>query len=261
MIGRSWPTWRPHSQIDHILVQGAVRAVAGRGLPALGIRPPADSGGAGDRIGIGGALAAADGFDDVSFGRRDRSHPMSDTAHRTGADSLGDSGGGLEQMRVVAAMSDRGAPVWSRRCLPRMKAAQGEIVAAWAKSTGAGLSRRGGDLGRGLGGCSVSGSRWRGHGPWPMWARWPGTSRTWWVRSRAGRDLLRQAARGGRRGDPRDRPGARATRPRSARSRELAELARIGGRAWPEPAPPRLRRLDLRARRALPALQRRAPHH
>ena len=34
--GRSWPSWRPHSQIDHILVRGALRPVAARVLPDAG---------------------------------------------------------------------------------------------------------------------------------------------------------------------------------------------------------------------------------
>jgi len=36
VIGRSWPTWRPHSQIDHILVRGAVRPLAGVVFPHSG---------------------------------------------------------------------------------------------------------------------------------------------------------------------------------------------------------------------------------
>ena len=32
----SWPTWRPHSQIDHILVRGAVRPLAGVVFPHSG---------------------------------------------------------------------------------------------------------------------------------------------------------------------------------------------------------------------------------
>ena len=36
VLGRSWPTWRPHSQIDHILVHGALRAVAGVVFPHSG---------------------------------------------------------------------------------------------------------------------------------------------------------------------------------------------------------------------------------
>lgn len=31
--GRTWPAWNPHSQIDHILVRGDVRAVSGEVLP------------------------------------------------------------------------------------------------------------------------------------------------------------------------------------------------------------------------------------
>ena len=34
--GPSWPTWRPHSQIDHILVRGALRPRVGRVLPHAG---------------------------------------------------------------------------------------------------------------------------------------------------------------------------------------------------------------------------------
>jgi endonuclease/exonuclease/phosphatase family metal-dependent hydrolase len=36
VIGRTWPTWRPHSQIDHIIVRGALRPVAGRVFPHSG---------------------------------------------------------------------------------------------------------------------------------------------------------------------------------------------------------------------------------
>jgi endonuclease/exonuclease/phosphatase family metal-dependent hydrolase len=36
VIGRTWPTWRPHSQIDHILVRGSVRVVSGEVLPDAG---------------------------------------------------------------------------------------------------------------------------------------------------------------------------------------------------------------------------------
>ncbi len=36
VIGRTWPTWRPHSQIDHIIVRGALRPVAGAVLPHAG---------------------------------------------------------------------------------------------------------------------------------------------------------------------------------------------------------------------------------
>jgi endonuclease/exonuclease/phosphatase family metal-dependent hydrolase len=34
--GRTWPTWNPHSQIDHILVRGALRHVSGEVLPDVG---------------------------------------------------------------------------------------------------------------------------------------------------------------------------------------------------------------------------------
>ena len=36
VVGRTWPAWRPHSQIDHILVRGALRADEGRVLPDAG---------------------------------------------------------------------------------------------------------------------------------------------------------------------------------------------------------------------------------
>jgi len=36
LIGRSWPSWRPHSQIDHILIRGAVRPLAGAVFPHSG---------------------------------------------------------------------------------------------------------------------------------------------------------------------------------------------------------------------------------
>jgi len=36
VVGRTWPSWRPHSQIDHILVRGALRPVAGTVLPHAG---------------------------------------------------------------------------------------------------------------------------------------------------------------------------------------------------------------------------------
>ena len=37
VIGRSWPTWRPHSQIDHILVRGGgLRVVSGVVFPHSG---------------------------------------------------------------------------------------------------------------------------------------------------------------------------------------------------------------------------------
>jgi endonuclease/exonuclease/phosphatase family metal-dependent hydrolase len=32
----TWPAWRPHSQVDHVLLHGAVRAVGGRALPTAG---------------------------------------------------------------------------------------------------------------------------------------------------------------------------------------------------------------------------------
>jgi endonuclease/exonuclease/phosphatase (EEP) superfamily protein YafD len=34
--GRTWPTWNPHSQIDHILVRGSLQHVAGEVLPDAG---------------------------------------------------------------------------------------------------------------------------------------------------------------------------------------------------------------------------------
>jgi endonuclease/exonuclease/phosphatase family metal-dependent hydrolase len=34
--GRTWPAWNPHSQIDHILVRGGVRAATASVLPAAG---------------------------------------------------------------------------------------------------------------------------------------------------------------------------------------------------------------------------------
>jgi endonuclease/exonuclease/phosphatase family metal-dependent hydrolase len=34
--GRTWPTWHPHSQIDHILVRGAVQIISGEVLPHAG---------------------------------------------------------------------------------------------------------------------------------------------------------------------------------------------------------------------------------
>jgi endonuclease/exonuclease/phosphatase family metal-dependent hydrolase len=36
VVGPTWPTWRPHSQIDHILVRGALRPVAGVVFPHSG---------------------------------------------------------------------------------------------------------------------------------------------------------------------------------------------------------------------------------
>jgi endonuclease/exonuclease/phosphatase family metal-dependent hydrolase len=34
--GRTWPAWRPHSQIDHILVRGAIEVASGEVLPPAG---------------------------------------------------------------------------------------------------------------------------------------------------------------------------------------------------------------------------------
>jgi endonuclease/exonuclease/phosphatase family metal-dependent hydrolase len=36
VVGKSWPSWRPHSQIDHILVRGALRPRAGAVLEHAG---------------------------------------------------------------------------------------------------------------------------------------------------------------------------------------------------------------------------------
>jgi endonuclease/exonuclease/phosphatase family metal-dependent hydrolase len=36
VVGPTWPTWRPHSQIDHILVRGVLRPVAGVVFPHSG---------------------------------------------------------------------------------------------------------------------------------------------------------------------------------------------------------------------------------
>jgi endonuclease/exonuclease/phosphatase family metal-dependent hydrolase len=36
VIGRTWPSWNPHSQIDHIMVRGALRAESGVVLPDAG---------------------------------------------------------------------------------------------------------------------------------------------------------------------------------------------------------------------------------
>ena len=44
VIGRTWPTWRPHSQIDHILVRGALRPSGGLRAPARRLGPPPDPG-------------------------------------------------------------------------------------------------------------------------------------------------------------------------------------------------------------------------
>ncbi len=36
VVGRTWPTWHPHSQIDHIIVRGALRALSGEVFPHAG---------------------------------------------------------------------------------------------------------------------------------------------------------------------------------------------------------------------------------
>jgi endonuclease/exonuclease/phosphatase family metal-dependent hydrolase len=36
VLGKTWPAWRPHSQIDHILVRGALRPGAGQVFPHAG---------------------------------------------------------------------------------------------------------------------------------------------------------------------------------------------------------------------------------
>jgi endonuclease/exonuclease/phosphatase family metal-dependent hydrolase len=36
VVGKTWPAWRPHSQIDHILVRGALRPLHGSVLPHAG---------------------------------------------------------------------------------------------------------------------------------------------------------------------------------------------------------------------------------
>jgi endonuclease/exonuclease/phosphatase family metal-dependent hydrolase len=36
VVGATWPTWRPHSQIDHVLVRGALRPVSAVVLPHAG---------------------------------------------------------------------------------------------------------------------------------------------------------------------------------------------------------------------------------
>ena len=36
VLGRSWPSWGPHSQIDHVLLRGDVHAQSGEVLPATG---------------------------------------------------------------------------------------------------------------------------------------------------------------------------------------------------------------------------------
>jgi endonuclease/exonuclease/phosphatase family metal-dependent hydrolase len=36
VVGPTWPAWRPHSQIDHILLRGSIRSVRGAVLPDAG---------------------------------------------------------------------------------------------------------------------------------------------------------------------------------------------------------------------------------
>jgi endonuclease/exonuclease/phosphatase family metal-dependent hydrolase len=36
VVGRTWPAWSPHSQIDHIMTRGALRPVSGEVLPDAG---------------------------------------------------------------------------------------------------------------------------------------------------------------------------------------------------------------------------------
>ena len=36
VTGRTWPSWRPHSQIDHILVRGRLKVGSGTVLPPAG---------------------------------------------------------------------------------------------------------------------------------------------------------------------------------------------------------------------------------
>lgn len=36
VLGRTWPAWRPHSQVDHVLARGPVRALGGEVLPMAG---------------------------------------------------------------------------------------------------------------------------------------------------------------------------------------------------------------------------------
>ena len=36
VVGATWPAWRPHSQIDHILLRGAIRSARGAVLPDAG---------------------------------------------------------------------------------------------------------------------------------------------------------------------------------------------------------------------------------
>ena len=63
VVGRTWPSWRPHSQIDHILVRGALRPVVGRGAPPRRVGPPAGAGrvGGGRALDSGGRPAQAGG--------------------------------------------------------------------------------------------------------------------------------------------------------------------------------------------------------
>ena len=113
----------------------------------------------------------------------------------------------------------------------RMKAAQGEIVAALgevergqdyrdegATSVEAWVVQRYGRLGGECPGVGTGGQEW------------PGTSRTWWVRCAPGRSLWTSSAWWPRWRRPRPTASG-ATRPRSARSRDLAEMARTRARA------------------------------
>lgn len=34
--GRTWPAWRPHSQVDHILIRGPLEVVGGEAMPPMG---------------------------------------------------------------------------------------------------------------------------------------------------------------------------------------------------------------------------------
>lgn len=36
VLGKTWPAWRPHSQVDHIMARGPVRALGGEVLPMAG---------------------------------------------------------------------------------------------------------------------------------------------------------------------------------------------------------------------------------
>jgi len=54
VTGPTWPSWRPHSQIDHIIVRGAVHPVSGAVLPHAGsdhrpVRAELEIGGGQDR--------------------------------------------------------------------------------------------------------------------------------------------------------------------------------------------------------------------